>query len=144
MTFLGSVLVQRRWGQAKKISWKAITCLKKWVTMALNISDKELKVSEIPKTKSLISDFLKNKKVWNSRKSLKKQKKSITHTSGSNTLRLGLIYSNISNWISLPSDPHTVILRISSSSILERFSWSTRLLIRIPQSLMGSLILVRF
>ena len=42
MTLLGSVLVQRMRGLAKKISWKAIPCLEKWVTMALNMSDKIL------------------------------------------------------------------------------------------------------
>ena len=40
MTLLGSVIVRRRRGQAKKISWKANACLEKWVKMVLNMSDK--------------------------------------------------------------------------------------------------------
>ena len=40
MTLLGLVTVRGGRGQAKKISWKANSCLEKWVTMALNMSIK--------------------------------------------------------------------------------------------------------
>ena len=42
MTLLGPVLVRGRRSQTKKISWKNIPCLEKRITMALNMSDKEL------------------------------------------------------------------------------------------------------
>ena len=42
MTLLGLVIVRGRRDQAKKISWKGNPCREKWVTMTLNMSDKEI------------------------------------------------------------------------------------------------------